>query len=206
MERAHTLGTSKVHQSRLNFLNSSDLINNLRVTKRDSEVSNASNAPSIKRRTQSLKQKEAEKLVHDTESDENSKSDEEFKDEEEKDSFTGEEAKEEAKSIDGVLCKPTKLKNRKLRKDRREYSFIKKRVMSIDMREDADVIETSFTTKDSGNWRLNLVKTSTIARTGDRIRRDLVSKLTMSKIWLTPAQKPEGHQTVLIYDWDDTLL
>lgn len=78
--------------------------------------------------------------------------------------------------------------------------------MSIDLREDTDIIETSFTTKDSGNWRLNLVKTATIARTGDRIRRDLLSKLTMSKIWLTQAQKPESHQTVFIYDWDDTLL
>lgn len=76
----------------------------------------------------------------------------------------------------------------------------------IDPGEAKEYIETSFTTKDSGNWRLDLVKNSKMARSGDRIRQDLLSKLTYQKIWLTPSQKPSSHQTVFIYDWDDTLL
>lgn len=69
-----------------------------------------------------------------------------------------------------------------------------------------EVIENSFTTKDSGLWTLDMVKKKEMARDGDRIRRDLLSKLTYKKIWLTPAEKPDTHQTVFIYDWDDTLL
>ena len=64
----------------------------------------------------------------------------------------------------------------------------------------------SFATQESGNWRLDLVKAPPMARSGDRIRRDLLSKLTYQKIWLTPSEKPDSHQTVFIYDWDDTLL
>ena len=69
-----------------------------------------------------------------------------------------------------------------------------------------EVVETTYTTKDSGNWRLEMIKAAPIARTGDRIRSDLLSKLTYQKIWLTPFEKPSTHQTVFIYDWDDTLL
>lgn len=76
----------------------------------------------------------------------------------------------------------------------------------LDASDASEFIETSYTTKDSGNWRLDLVKNTGMARTADRIRRDLLSKLTYQKIWLTPAEKPGTHQTVFIYDWDDTLL
>ena len=31
-------------------------------------------------------------------------------------------------------------------------------------------------------------------------------KLTTSKVWLTPAEKPKATQTCMIYDWDDTIL
>jgi hypothetical protein len=79
-------------------------------------------------------------------------------------------------------------------------------LIPIDNQDASEYIETSFTTKDSGNWRLDLVKKPNMARTGDRIRQDLLSKLTYKKIWLTPSQKPSTHQTVFIYDWDDTLL
>jgi hypothetical protein len=34
----------------------------------------------------------------------------------------------------------------------------------------------------------------------------MLSKLTYEKIWLTPELKPKTHQTVIIFDWDDTLL
>lgn len=72
--------------------------------------------------------------------------------------------------------------------------------------EPSEVIKTSFATKESGNWRLDLVEKASFARSADRIRHDLLSKLTYQKIWLTPKDKPDSHQTVFIYDWDDTLL
>ena len=53
--------------------------------------------------------------------------------------------------------------------------------------EGSEVIESKFTTKESGNWQLKMVKKNDLARDGDRIRRDLLSKLTYKKIWLTPA-------------------
>lgn len=72
--------------------------------------------------------------------------------------------------------------------------------------EPSEVVKTSFATKESGNWRLDLVEKTSFARSADRIRSDLLSKLTYQKIWLTPKDKPDSHQTVFIYDWDDTLL
>jgi hypothetical protein len=41
---------------------------------------------------------------------------------------------------------------------------------------------------------------------GDKHRRNLLSKLTYEKIWLTPHQKPKFYETAIIFDWDDTLL
>ena len=41
---------------------------------------------------------------------------------------------------------------------------------------------------------------------GDKLRRNLLSKLTYEKIWLTKMQKPKPYETVIIFDWDDTLL
>lgn len=37
-------------------------------------------------------------------------------------------------------------------------------------------------------------------------RTNMLSKLTYEKIWLTPELKPKTHQTLIIFDWDDTLL
>lgn len=109
LERANTLGSKRIHQSRLNFLNSSGLLDNLRLTKRDSE---ASNAMSVKRRTLSLKNREIRKFSLDSESDENSKSDEEWKDEEEKDAVETEDTKEESKNSEGRISKPGKIKRK----------------------------------------------------------------------------------------------
>ena len=53
---------------------------------------------------------------------------------------------------------------------------------------------------------MNLINSNLKPRTGDRIRNDLLSKLTYKKIWLTPCEKPSTHQSVIIFDWDDTLL
>ena len=34
----------------------------------------------------------------------------------------------------------------------------------------------------------------------------MLSRLTYEKIWLTPEQKPVTHQSLIIFDWDDTLI
>lgn len=43
-------------------------------------------------------------------------------------------------------------------------------------------------------------------RAGDKLRKNLLSRLTYEKIWLTPMQKPKPYETAIIFDWDDTLL
>ena len=43
-------------------------------------------------------------------------------------------------------------------------------------------------------------------RTGDKLRKNLLSRLTYEKIWLTPQEKPKAYETAIIFDWDDTLL
>lgn len=47
---------------------------------------------------------------------------------------------------------------------------------------------------------------NTQQRSGDKLRKNLLSKLTYEKIWLTPQQKPKHYETAIIFDWDDTLL
>lgn len=41
---------------------------------------------------------------------------------------------------------------------------------------------------------------------GDKLRKNLLSRLTYEKIWLTPQEKPKKYETAIIFDWDDTLL
>lgn len=33
-----------------------------------------------------------------------------------------------------------------------------------------------------------------------------MSKLTYNRVWLTPQNKPKLYETVIIFDWDDTIL
>lgn len=61
----------------------------------------------------------------------------------------------------------------------------------------------SFVTPDSDGYSLDFISKN---RTNDNIRRNLLSKLTYQKIWLTPVEKPKLHETAIIFDWDDTLL
>ena len=42
-------------------------------------------------------------------------------------------------------------------------------------------------------------------RNGEDIRRSYIAKLISSRIW-TPNQKPKTHNSIIIFDWDDTLL
>lgn len=66
--------------------------------------------------------------------------------------------------------------------------------------------EGTYTNDNVDGWKLNLIKNNLKPRSNDKIRNDLLSKLTYKKIWLTPCEKPSAHQTVIIFDWDDTLL
>lgn len=43
-------------------------------------------------------------------------------------------------------------------------------------------------------------------RTTDTMRRQFLSRLTYNRVWLTPLNKPKLYETVIIFDWDDTLL
>mmetsp|Transcript_119263 Transcript_119263/g.370560 ORF Transcript_119263/g.370560 Transcript_119263/m.370560 type:complete len:309 (+) Transcript_119263:159-1085(+) len=40
----------------------------------------------------------------------------------------------------------------------------------------------------------------------DDFRVNFLRKLSYSKVWVPQAQRPPKHQTVIIFDWDDTLL
>ena len=42
-------------------------------------------------------------------------------------------------------------------------------------------------------------------RNGEDIRRSYIAKLISTKVW-TPNQKPKTHNSIIIFDWDDTLL
>lgn len=39
-----------------------------------------------------------------------------------------------------------------------------------------------------------------------KFRLQYLSKLASQKVWVPPTQRPPKHQTVIIFDWDDTLL
>lgn len=43
-------------------------------------------------------------------------------------------------------------------------------------------------------------------KTVDEGRLDFLRKLSYHKVWVPQAQRPPKHQTVIIFDWDDTLL
>ena len=53
----------------------------------------------------------------------------------------------------------------------------------------------------SNNYDLEL----NFYRNGEDIRRTYIAKLISTKIW-TPNQKPKTHNSIIIFDWDDTLL
>lgn len=43
-------------------------------------------------------------------------------------------------------------------------------------------------------------------RSQDEFRVSFLRKLSYEKVWVPKAQRPPKHQTVIIFDWDDTLL
>ena len=65
----------------------------------------------------------------------------------------------------------------------------------------AEQVTESFFTGEIEGFSMDFIQKS-----GDQIRKNFLRKLTYNKIWLTPAEKPKSHQSVIIFDWDDTLL
>ena len=53
------------------------------------------------------------------------------------------------------------------------------------------------------NDKSNLRNTS---RSNEKLRTQMLSKLSYEKIWLRPQDKPKQSQTAIIFDWDDTIL
>lgn len=43
-------------------------------------------------------------------------------------------------------------------------------------------------------------------RGADQMRRRFMANLTQQKVWLMPQDKPKLYETVIIFDWDDTIL
>jgi len=43
-------------------------------------------------------------------------------------------------------------------------------------------------------------------RSSDQMRRRFMANLTQNRVWLTPQDKPKLYETVIIFDWDDTIL
>merc|ERR1719401_281322 len=53
-----------------------------------------------------------------------------------------------------------------------------------------------------GNFELNYLN----LKSQDDFRVNFLRKLSYSKVWVPQAQRPPKHQTVIIFDWDDTML
>ena len=62
-----------------------------------------------------------------------------------------------------------------------------------------------YTLKEDGTSSKACV-TSPLAGDHNKMRERFLSRLTDEKVWLTPENKPKAHQSVVIFDWDDTLL
>lgn len=43
-------------------------------------------------------------------------------------------------------------------------------------------------------------------KTGDEIRRQFLQRISKEGLWLPPSQRPPTSQSIIIFDWDDTLL
>ena len=44
------------------------------------------------------------------------------------------------------------------------------------------------------------------AKTSDEIRREFLKRILKEGIWVPPSQRPPSTQSIIIFDWDDTLL
>ena len=65
--------------------------------------------------------------------------------------------------------------------------------------EEIDKSCTTYSTIPNNNYELNF------CRNGEQVRRTYIAKLITKKVWL-PSQKEKTHNSLIIFDWDDTLL
>lgn len=69
-------------------------------------------------------------------------------------------------------------------------------------------VDETWIVKESEEFNENCsFKTSMLdLKSQDEFRVNFLRKLSYEKVWVPPVQRPPTHQTVLIFDWDDTLL
>jgi FMN phosphatase YigB (HAD superfamily) len=65
--------------------------------------------------------------------------------------------------------------------------------------EEIDKSCTTYSTIPNNNYELNF------CRNGEQVRRTYIAKLITKKVWV-PSQKEKTHNSLIIFDWDDTLL
>ena len=65
--------------------------------------------------------------------------------------------------------------------------------------ENLEKIDNNSTPSSTFDYELNIYKS------GNEIRQSYISKLITKNIW-NPSMKPKQHNSIIIYDWDDTLL
>ena len=65
--------------------------------------------------------------------------------------------------------------------------------------EEIDKSCTTYSTISNNNYELNF------CRNGEQVRRTYIAKLITKKVWV-PSQKEKTHNSLIIFDWDDTLL
>ena len=58
---------------------------------------------------------------------------------------------------------------------------------------------TELASKDMSNLRMT-------SRSSEKLRNQMLSRLSQDRIWLKPQDKPIQSQTAIIFDWDDTIL
>ena len=74
--------------------------------------------------------------------------------------------------------------------------------------EDANKVEDKNTIEDSRLSTLSMTSYDyelNFYRNGNDIRQSYLAKLVSTKVW-TPNMKPKQHNSIIIFDWDDTLL
>lgn len=62
--------------------------------------------------------------------------------------------------------------------------------------------EPSGSADGTGGFEMNVLD----LRSKDDFRLNFLKKLSYQRVWVPQAQRPPQHQTVIIFDWDDTLL
>lgn len=81
--------------------------------------------------------------------------------------------------------------------------------VASDMAESTKVESMDIIASDKENLDQNIVQSNPLSRADlsshDTFRISFLRKLSYEKVWVPKAQRPHSHQSVIIFDWDDTL-